>query len=128
MQESRWKIAPRVALLACTVWAEMVSISQLLSSGEAGTSQATVALSAILVFGILLLVVLLPVAFFRVKLQDARERVHFQKVFTQLALSMRPRVMRTHAGGDRHCETLGIATRNVRDSTTCATRRGQSYA
>jgi hypothetical protein len=88
MQESRWKIAPRVALLACTVGAEMVSVSQLLSSSEAGPSQATVALSAILVIGILLLVVLLPVAFFRVKLQDARERVHFRKVFTLLALSM----------------------------------------
>ena len=84
----RWKLAPRVALLACTVWAEMVTISQLLSSSKAGPSQATVALSAILIVGILLLVVLLPVAFFRAKLQDAREQVQFRKVFALLASSM----------------------------------------
>jgi hypothetical protein len=74
-----------VALLACSVWAEVVSISQLLSSSEAGPSQATIALSAILFLGILLLVILLPVAFFRVKYQDAREQAKFRKVFALLA-------------------------------------------
>ena len=94
-RECRWKIAPRVALLACTVWAEMVTISQLLSSSKAGPSQATVALSAILIVGILLLVALLPVAFFRAKLQDAREQVQFRKVFALIASIGRPHVTRT---------------------------------
>ena len=91
----RWKLAPRVALLACTVWAEMVTISQLLSSSKAGPSQATVALSAILIVGILLLVVLLPLAFFRAKVQDAREQVQFRKVFALIASIGRPHVTRT---------------------------------
>jgi hypothetical protein len=58
----------------------MVSISQIVSSA-AGPSQATIVLSAILFFAILLLVIMLPVAFFRVKVQDAREQAQFRKVF-----------------------------------------------
>ncbi len=84
-----------MALLACTVLAEMVSISQQLSSNTAGPSQATIALSAILIVGILLLVVLLPVTFFRVKLQDAREQVQFRKVSALLASSMCNHATRT---------------------------------
>ena len=74
-----------MTLLACSVWAEMVSISQIVSSSEAGPSQATIVLSAILFFAILLLVIMLPVAFFRVKVQDAREHARFRKVFAQRA-------------------------------------------
>jgi hypothetical protein len=74
-----------VALLACSVWAEMVNISQIVSSSAAGPSQATIVLSAILFVAILLLVIMLPVAFFRVKVQDAREQAQFRKVFALLA-------------------------------------------
>jgi hypothetical protein len=74
--------------LACTVWAEIVTISQLLSFSEDRPSQATIALSAILIVGILLLVVLLPVAFFRAKLQDAREQAQCRKVIALLASSI----------------------------------------
>jgi hypothetical protein len=63
-----------VALLACSVWAEMVNISQIVSLRAAGPSQATIVLSAILFFAILLLVIMLPVAFFRIKVQDANRR------------------------------------------------------
>ncbi len=74
-----------MTLLACSVWAEMVNISQIVSSSAAGPSQATVVLSAILFMAILLLVIMLPVAFFRVKVQDAREQAHFCKVSALLA-------------------------------------------
>ena len=72
-----------MTLLACSVWAEMVNISQIVTSSAAGPSQATIVLSAILFFAILLLVIMLPVAFFRVKVQDAREHARFRKVFAQ---------------------------------------------
>jgi len=74
-----------VTLLACSVWAEMVNISQIVTSSAAGPSQATLVLSAILFFAILLLVIMLPVAFFRVKVQDAREHARFRKVLAQRA-------------------------------------------
>ena len=74
-----------MTLLACSVWAEMVSISQIVSSNAAGPSQATIVLSAILFFAILLLVIMLPVAFFRVKVQDAREQAQFHQVWALLA-------------------------------------------
>jgi hypothetical protein len=74
-----------VALLACSVWAEMVNISLIVSSSTAGPSQATIVLSAILFMAILLLAIMLPVAFFRVKVQDAREQAQFRKVFALLA-------------------------------------------
>ncbi len=80
-QTNRWKVVPRVTLLACSVWAEMVNISQIASSSAAGPNQATVVLSAILFMAILLLVIMLPVAFFRAKVQDAREQAQFRKVF-----------------------------------------------
>ncbi len=69
-----------MTLLACSVWAEMVSISQIVSSSAAGPSQATIVLSAILFMAILLLAIMLPVAFFRVKVQDAREQAQFHQV------------------------------------------------
>jgi len=74
-----------VTLLACSVWAEMVNISQIVSSSAAGPSQATIVLSAILFFAILLLVIMLPVAFFRVKVQDAGEHARFRKVLARRA-------------------------------------------
>ncbi len=74
-----------MTLLACSVWAEMVSISQIVSSSAAGPSQATTVLSAILFMAILLLVIMLPVAFFRVKIQDAREQAQFHQVLALLA-------------------------------------------
>ena len=74
-----------MALLACSVWAEMVNISLIVSSSAAGPSEATIVLSGILFFAILLLVIMLPVAFFRVKVQDAREQAQFRKVFVLLA-------------------------------------------
>ncbi len=74
-----------MALLACSVWVEMVNISLIVSSSAAGPSQATIVLSAILFMAILLLAIMLPVAFFRVKVQDAREQAQFRKVFALLA-------------------------------------------
>ena len=73
-----------MTLLACSVWAEMVSISQIVTSSAAGPSQATIVLSAILFMAILLLVIMLPVAFFRVKVQDAREHTQFRQVLALL--------------------------------------------
>jgi hypothetical protein len=70
---------PRVALLALTVLAEMVNISQRSSNGSAG-SRATIALSGILFVGVLLLLVALPAAFFRATIQDAKERLKSRKV------------------------------------------------
>ena len=74
-----------MTLLACSVWAEMVNISQIVTSSAAGPSKATIVLSAILFMAILLLVVMLPVAFFRAKVQDAREEAQFRKVLALLA-------------------------------------------
>ena len=74
-----------MTLLACSVLAEMVNISQVVSSSAAGPSQATIVLSAILFFAILLLVIMLPVAFFRAKVQDAHEQAKFRKVLAQRA-------------------------------------------
>jgi hypothetical protein len=113
-----------VALLACSVWAEMVNISQIVTSSASGPSQATIVLSAILFMAILLLVIVLPVAFFRAKVQDARERAQFHQVLALLAsraclhqcVSAAPCV-----GGEKRCENFGIATRNVGDPTACAT-------
>ena len=103
----------------------MVNISQIVTSSVAGPSQATIVLSAILFTGLLLLVIMLPVAFFRVKVQDAREQAQFRKVFGTARLSRLPAAMRIDctipAGGKKHCENFGIATRNVGDPTTCAT-------
>jgi threonine/homoserine/homoserine lactone efflux protein len=64
----------------------MVNVSQFVSSSMTGPSPATTALSAILFFGIMLLLVMLPVAFFRVKIQDARRRAKFRKVHTNACL------------------------------------------
>ncbi len=115
-----------MTLLACSVWAEMVSISQIVTSSAAGPSKATIVLSAILFMAILLLVIMLPVAFFRVKAQDAREQVQFLKVFALLASA--PATVHVScsipAGGKDRCDKLGIATRNVGDPTTCAPWRG----
>ena len=114
-----------MTLLACSVWAEMVSISQIVSSSAAGPSQATIVLSAILFMAILLLVIMLPVAFFRVKVQDAREHARFRKVLGTARPSRVPASMRVNcslpAGGKKLCEVFGIATRNDGDPTTCAT-------
>jgi hypothetical protein len=114
-----------VALLACSVWAEMVNISLIVSSSAAGPSQATIVLSAILFMAILLLAIMLPVAFFRVKVQDAREHARFRKVLGTARPSRVPASMRVNcslpAGGKKRCEKLGIATRNDGDPTTCAT-------
>ena len=74
-----------MTLLACSVWAEMVNISQIVTSRASVPSQATIVLSGILFMAILLLVIMLPVAFFRVKVQDAREQAQFRKVFALLA-------------------------------------------
>jgi hypothetical protein len=67
----------------------MVNISQIVTSSASGPSQATIVLSAILFMAILLLVVMLPVAFFRAKVQDAREQAQFRKVFALLAARAR---------------------------------------
>ena len=120
-----------MTLLACSVWAETVNISQIVSSSAAGPSQATIVLSAILFFAILLLVIMLPVAFFRVKVQDAREQAQFCKVLALLAtraclhrcVSAAPYLFR-YVGGKNQCDSFGIAKRNVGDPTTCATGRG----
>ena len=120
-----------MALLACSVWAEMVNISQIVLSRAAGPSQATIVLSAILFFAILLLVIMLPVAFFRVKVQDAREQAQFRKVRALLAsrarrhrcVSAAPYLFRC-VGGKQRCDNLGVAKRNVGDPTTRATWRG----
>ena len=69
-----------MTLLACSVWAEMVNISQIVTSRASVPSQATIVLSGILFMAILLLVIMLPVAFFRVKVQDAREQAQFHQV------------------------------------------------
>ena len=114
-----------MTLLACSVWAEMVSISQIVTSSAAGPSKATIVLSAILFFAIVLLVIMLPVAFFRVKVQDAREQAQFHQVLLLLASRALPPSMRVNcsipAGGKKRCEVFGIATRNDGDPTTCAT-------
>ncbi len=120
-----------MALLACSVWAEMVNISLLVSSSAAGPSEATIVLSGILFFAILLLVIMLPVAFFRVKVQDAREQAQFRKVRALLAsrsrrhrcVSAAPYLFRC-VGGKQRCDHLGAANRNVGDPTTRATWRG----
>jgi hypothetical protein len=71
---------PRVALLALTVWAAMANISQRTSAAGTAGSRATIALSGILFVGVLLLLVALPAAFFRAKIQEAKERQQFRKV------------------------------------------------
>jgi hypothetical protein len=74
---------PRVALLALTVLAVTVNISQRSSpDGNAG-SRVTIALSGILFVGVLLLLVALPAAFFRAKIQEAKERQKSRKVRLQ---------------------------------------------
>ena len=68
-------------MLALTVWAEMVNIAQRSSPDQRNGSQATVMLSAILFAGVILLVFLiLPVVFFRAKIQDAREKLESRQV------------------------------------------------
>jgi hypothetical protein len=74
---------PRVALLALTVLAVMVSISQRSSPDGTAGSRATIALSGILFVGVLLLLVALPAAFFRAKIQEAKERQKSRKVRMQ---------------------------------------------
>ena len=114
-----------MTLLACSVWAEMVSISQIVTSSGAGPSKATIVLSALLFMGLLLLVIMLPVAFFLVKVQDAREQAKFHQVLALLAPRALPASMRVNcsipAGGKKRREVFGIATRNDGDPTTCAT-------
>lgn len=103
-----------MTLLACSVWAEMVSISQIVTSSGAGPSKATIVLSAILFFAIVLLVIMLPIAFFRVKVQDAREQAQFHQVERNVARSLalqqemtetRPRVLPDHDGSAVMCTT-----------------------
>ncbi len=79
----RWKIVPRVALLALTVLAVMANISQRSSADGIAGSRATIALSGILFVGVLLLLVALPAAFFRAKIQEAKERHKSRKVRMQ---------------------------------------------
>ncbi len=67
-------------LLSLTVIASMVNISQRSSSNEATSSPTTIALSATLFAGVALLLVALPAAFFRAKLQDGREVAQLRKV------------------------------------------------
>ena len=74
---------PRVALLALTVLAVMVNISQRSSPDGAAGSGVTIALSGILFVGVLLLLVALPAAFFRAKIQEAKERHKSLKVRMQ---------------------------------------------
>jgi hypothetical protein len=79
----RWKIVPRVALLALTVLAVMANISQRSSADGTAGSRATIALSGILFVGVLLLLVALPAAFFRAKIQEAKKRQKSRKVRMQ---------------------------------------------
>jgi hypothetical protein len=74
---------PRVALLALTVLAVMVNISQRSSADGTAGSRATIALSGILFVGVLLLLVALPAAFFRAKIQEAKDRQKSRKVRMQ---------------------------------------------
>jgi hypothetical protein len=80
----RWKLLPRVLLLALTVLAAIANISaissQHSSSNDATPSQTTIAFSAALFAGVALLLVALPAAFFRAKLQDAQKRSQLRKV------------------------------------------------
>jgi hypothetical protein len=103
----------------------MVNISLIVSSSAAGPSEATIVLSGILFFAIVLLVIMLPVAFFRVKVQDAREQAQFHQVLGTARRSRLPASMRVNGslpeGGKKRCEVFGIATRNDGDPTTCAT-------
>ena len=72
---------PRVALLALTVLAEMVNIAQRSSPDQSKGSRATVTLSVMLFVGVILLVFfVLPVVFFRAKIQDAREKLESRQV------------------------------------------------
>ena len=84
MSLCRWKLLPRVSLLALTVLAALANISAMISqrssSNDATPSQTTIAFSATLFAGIALVLVSLPAAFFRAKLQDARERFQLRKV------------------------------------------------
>jgi hypothetical protein len=102
----------------------MVNISQIVTSSAAGPSKATIVLSAILFTGLLLLVIMLPVAFFLVKVQDAREQAQFHQVLGTARPSCLPASMRANcsvpAGGKKRCEVFGIATRDDGDPTTCA--------
>ena len=77
---SRWKLVPRVALLAFTILAETVNISQRSSSNEATAGPATITMSVAFLVGIALMLVALPAAFFRAKLQDGRQRLQLRKV------------------------------------------------
>lgn len=70
---------PRVALLALTVLVMMVSISQRSSPN----GRVTIALSWLFFVGALLLLVALPAAFFRAKIQEAKERNKSRKVRMQ---------------------------------------------
>ncbi len=80
----RWKLLPRVSLLALTVLAAIANISAVVSqrspSNASAPSQTTIALSATLCAGVAFVLVALPAAFFRAKLQDARERFQLRKV------------------------------------------------
>ncbi len=72
---------PRVALLALTVLAEMVNIAQRSSPDQSKGSRATVTLSVMLFAGVIMLVLfILPVVFFRAKIQDAREKLESRQV------------------------------------------------
>jgi hypothetical protein len=103
----------------------MVNISQIVTSSAAGPSKATIVLSGILFMAILLLVIMLPVAFFLVKVQDAREQAQFHQVLGTARRSRVPASMRVNcslpAGGKKRCEVFGIATRNDGNPTTRAT-------
>ena len=68
-------------MLALTVWAEMVNIAQRSSPDQSKGSRATVTLSVMLFAGVILLVFfILPVVFFRAKIQDAREKLESRQV------------------------------------------------
>jgi hypothetical protein len=98
---------PRVALLALTVWAVMANISQRSSPNGSAGSRATIAMSGILFVGVLLLLVALPAAFFRAKIQEARERQQFRKVGMQRGRTQT--IMYRNSGLSEHSASLPAA-------------------
>ncbi len=68
-------------MLALAVLAEMVNIAQRSSPDQSKGSRATVTLSVMLFVGVILLVFfVLPVVFFRAKIQDAKEKLESRQV------------------------------------------------
>ena len=98
---------PRVALLALTVLAVMANISQRSSPDGTAGSRVTIALSGILFVGVLLLLVALPAAFFRAKIQEAKERQQFRKVCMQRGRTQT--MMYRNSGLSEHSASLAAA-------------------